>query len=125
MYLDVTNLYGYSMIQNLPTGNFSFLQSEEIEDIFNKILNNKIEDLFKDCNTGYILEVDLDYPTHLHDLHIDLPFAPEHFNDKLVPNFYNKKNYKIHIVNLRLYLKHGLVLTKIHNIIKFTQKPCI
>ncbi|CAB0037289.1 unnamed protein product, partial [Trichogramma brassicae] len=32
----------------------------------------------KDPNTGYILEVDLEYPKKLHDTHKDLPFCPEH-----------------------------------------------
>jgi hypothetical protein len=85
----------------LPTKDFRFLNSTEIEDIFN---NPDI--LFEDPNTGYILEVDIDYPRELHDLHIDLPFAPEHLNGKLSPNLNDKKNYKIHYMHLKLCLKH-------------------
>ena len=31
----------------------------------------------KDSFVGYILEVDLEYPSKLHDLHNDYPLAPE------------------------------------------------
>ena len=35
-----------------------------------------------DGDTGYILEVDFNYPTELHDLHNSYPLAPE----KLIVN---------------------------------------
>ena len=31
----------------------------------------------KDSSNGYILEVDLEYPDKLHDIHNDYPLAPE------------------------------------------------
>ena len=31
-------------------------------------------------STGYILEVDLEYPKKLHDIHNDYPLAPEKIN---------------------------------------------
>ena len=38
---------------------------------------------------GYILEVDVEYPKNLHDLHSDLPFLAERTKiDKLVCNLY-------------------------------------
>ncbi len=40
---------------------------------------------------------------------------------KLVPNFYDKKNYICHIKNLQYYIKKGLVLTNIHRVLKFKQ----
>ena len=68
MYLDANNLYGWAVSQYLPTGGFSWLTEKEI---------NKIDvDLAKykeDSKKGLILEVDLEYPQDLHDLHNDYP----------------------------------------------------
>jgi len=52
-----------------------------------------------DSSMGYILEVDLEYPQHLHDEHIDLPFyltcdkPPGKREDKLFATLYAKKRY--------------------------------
>ena len=99
----------------------------------------------KKSNTGYFLEVDLDYPDELHELHNDYPFAPEKLavsNDmlsayckkiadkydikvgdvkKLIPNLGNKTKYVVHYRNLQLYLSLGMKLTKIHSILQFKQ----
>ena len=72
-----------------------------------------------------ILEVDLSYPEHLHDLHNDYPLAPENVQvgkvSKLIPNLHNKERYTIHHENLKYYLEKGLVLTKIHRGITFEE----
>lgn len=70
IYLDCVNLYGYAMMQCLPTGNFRYLSNDELTD-FN------VENAAYDSNTGFILDVDLHYPSYLHDSHSDLPFAVE------------------------------------------------
>src|SRR5207245_7751087 len=70
LYLDANNLYGYAMSESLPTGEFKFLSEGEI----NKL---NFEDVHDDDPYGYILEVELDYPSELHDLHNDYPLAPE------------------------------------------------
>ena len=70
MYLDANNLYGWALSQYLPYGLFKWLSNEELNNI----------DLGKykeDSNDGLILEVDLEYPKDLHELHNDYPLAPE------------------------------------------------
>ena len=42
-----------------------------------KKLIRLIKSYDEDSDKGYILEVDVEYPKHLHNLHIDLPFLPE------------------------------------------------
>jgi len=74
MYLDANNLYGWAMSQRLPTGNFKWLgnipdTSREIEKFLSKYTENS--------DKGIILEVDLEYPEELHQLHNDYPCAPE------------------------------------------------
>lgn len=69
-YLDMNNLYGYAMVQKLPTGLFRFLDEKEMEE-FN------INSMAKDGSKGYIREVSLTYSEQLHDLHSDYPLAPE------------------------------------------------
>jgi len=58
-----------------------------------------------------------DYAVSLLDA--DRPRAP---SKKLVPNLLNKKKYVAHYRNLQLYTKHGLIITKIHRILSFTQR---
>ena len=42
-------------------------------------------------------------------------------NEKLVANLHDKTGYVIHIGNLKQALNHGLVLKKVHRVIKFKQ----
>ena len=80
----------------------------------------------EDSDNGYILEVDVEYPKKLHDLHSDLPFLPERMKtnkcSKLVCNLYHKKNYVVHIRSLKQALNHRLILKKVHRIIQFDQE---
>ena len=75
---------------------------------------------------GYILEVDVDYPKNLHDLHSDLPFLPERMKldkyNKLLCNLYDKKDYVVHTRSLKQALNHGLILKKVHRVMQFNQE---
>ena len=118
-YLDANNLYGWAMVQKLPTGKFKWMGDLE------QFTAEKIAELVKKDKRGYILEVDVDYPKELHKLHNELPFLPERMKiskvEKLVPNLKNKRKYVIHIRALDQVLKHGLVLKKVHQVIQFEQ----
>ena len=45
--------------------------------------------------------------------------------ENLVANLRNKTQYVIHIRNLKEALNHGLVLKKVHRVIKFNQKALL
>ena len=118
-YLDVNNLYSKAMTEKLPVRGFKWMEDiSKIDEDFVKVYN-------KNDNKGYILDVDVDYPSKLQDLHSDLPFLPERKvinNTKLVCNLNDKKNYIVHINVLKQALDHGLKLRKIHRIIEFEQE---
>ena len=120
MYLDANNLYGCAMSMKLPTHGFKWLTSGEME----KLYDNQIIQIWE--KTPCILEVDLEYPENLHDLHNDYPFCPERVEckngvEKLIPNLRNKTKYVIHYKNLIQCLKAGMKLKKIHRGIKFIE----
>ena len=120
MDLDVNNLYGGAMSMKLPTHGFKWLTSREMENIF----NNQVVQVWE--KTPCILEVDLEYPKELHDLHNDYPFCPERVKcdngvEKLIPNLRDKTKYVIHYKNLIQCLRAGLKLKKIHRGVKFVE----
>lgn len=139
IYKDANNLYGHAMSQPLPIGDFKWMPEREIASF-------DVTTVTDDADTGYILEVDLEYPPELHDLHSDYPLAPEKIEispemlapyqlnlkdeleytpakvAKLVPNLWNKRKYVIHYRNLKQYLSLGTKLTKIHRVLQFKQE---
>ena len=118
-YCDVNNLYGWSMLQKLPVNKFEWIEEKNIK--------NYNEEHDERC----FLEVDVQYPKKLHELHNNLPFLPEKRKlkkiEKLVTNIYDKKmnirNLFIflkfiqilanHIRNLKQALNHELILKKV------------
>ena len=102
---------------------------------------------------GCVLEVHLEYPKEIQELHNDYPLVPDkieiksemlsdyqlkiaglyniHISNvkKSVPNFFDKEKYVIHYENLQLYLRLGFKLKKKHCILEFNRsqwlKQCI
>ena len=92
-----------------------------------------------------ILEVNLEYPKELHDLHNDYPLAPEKmtvtketlfsycesirekFNisigqvHKFIPTLNKKEKYVLHYRNLQLYIDLSLKVKKVHRVLEFNQ----
>ena len=131
-------IYGWEMSQYLPYNEFKWLNEKEV----NRFCLNSIEE---NTSVGYILEVDLEYPGKLYELHNDYRLAPEKLEtahnilsknyrniadeydtkiggvNKLVPNLGNKSKYVLHCKSLELYLSLGMKLTKVYRILKFKQ----
>ena len=119
-YLDANNLYGKAITEKLSVRGFRWMDDiSKIDGDFVKVYN-------KNDNKGYILDVDVDYPNKLQNLHSDLPFLPERMvinnTKKLVCNLNDKKNYIVHINVLKQALDHGLKLRKVHRVIQFDQE---
>jgi len=68
MYVDANYLYGWAMSQPLPYKEFKWMSTTDIG-------NFDIHNIPIDSKYSYFLEVNLIYPFHLHDLHIDLPYV--------------------------------------------------
>jgi hypothetical protein len=142
-YIDANNLYGHAQTSLLPYDNFKWLELK----IADKVDWSKIN---TEGKNGFILEVDLQYPSHLHELHSNFPLAPENieldyenlspfakkslyrstqnkkYSDiKLSATYHDRKNYVLHFKNLKLYLSLGMKLTCIHRVLKFRQKNFI
>ena len=84
-YLDMSNLYGWAMSEYLPyegLQNIDWLKHIDKFDIMSISDKSPI---------GYILEVDLEYPDELHELHNDFPLAPEKFAVSNMLSNYCKK----------------------------------
>ena len=126
------------MSQYLPYEGFEWLEDLETFDVHL---------VMKDSNIRHILKVNIEYPEALHDLHNEYPYcakgvvvkedilsdycsavAEEHEIksencQKLVPNLCNKKKYIILESNLKQAIDAGLMVTKIHRVLRFKQKP--
>ena len=71
MYLDANILYGWGMSQKLPVNGFKWAKK------LSKFYECFIKNYDENSDKGYILEVDVEYPKNLFNLHSDLPFLPE------------------------------------------------
>ena len=124
-YLDANNLYGWAMSQKLPVNDFKRVKQEDLSQFNEDFIKNYDEN----GNTGYFLEVDIDYPKELFDLHKDLPFLPESKNvnkvKKLICDIEDKKKYVFHKRASKQALNRGLRLKKVHRIIQFKQKALL
>ena len=124
-FFDVTSLYAGTMQQTLPVDSYEWNETSG------------------DSVVGFFVEVDIAYPSSLHDSHNDLPLATEKifirtswlspyaqtFNvkllsdgrEKLVETLLDKSRYVCHNRNLKFYVNQGLKVRKLHRVIQFRQ----
>ncbi len=135
--IDANNLYGGIMEKEfLPLSGFKIMETFDLECLLSTP---------SDSDVGYILELDLEYPEELHDLHSDFPLAPEKTvveelwlspyqkalrnrmrtnvqkSKKLLQTLHKKFNYTVHYRTLQLYVQLGLKITKVHRVLQFRQ----
>ena len=91
-YLDENNLHGWGMSQILPVNDFKWVEKSKLSRFNERFIKNYKEN----SDIGYFLEVDIDYPKELFNLHNDLPFLPERKKvnkcEKLICSIEDKKN---------------------------------
>lgn len=147
VYLDAVNLYGFAMTKPMPVGDYRWLSVDEM-DHFD--VNGNIDDS-DEAETGYFLEVTLEYGEDYHLDHNSMPLAAHRLDitgdmlseyakkaltsqkkkpaaykaTKLSATFMRRDKYVCHGVNLKLYLELGMKLVKIHRIMSFRQEPFI
>ena len=106
------------MSQKLSMYNFGWMKdTTQFNEDFIKSYN-------EESDAGYFLEVEVQYPEKLLELH-DLPFLLERVNiekvEKIVTNLHDKTENVIHTRNLKQALNHELVLRKVDGENKFNQ----
>ena len=133
LYIDANNLYGHSLSEPLAYDEIKFDQNVKLEDILNTPDDSQI---------GYFIEVDLNYPDNTKEKTKIFPFVPvnkkinpDDFSDymktiktdtftqtkKLICDWSDKKNYLVHYRMLKFYIRHGMIVDKVHNVISFKQ----
>ena len=143
LYTDANNLYGWAMCKKLPYADFKWVKSKGAQGHTVEETEEMIVNYDPESDTGYVIEVDLEYPSELHDKHWDFPLAPynrpvktEELSDyqknvlgeekhaetsKLIADFKDRVKQGYHIEYLQFLIKHGLKLKKVHRMISFKQ----
>ena len=128
----MNSLYGWRLSEYLPYGEFKWLKNADGFDV------NSISE---ESPIVYFLEIYLEYPDELHELHNDYPLAQEKLAvssdmlskyckeiadkyeikvsdlKKLITNLGNKNKYVLDYRNLQLYLSLGMKQTNYKPII--------
>jgi hypothetical protein len=138
MYFDATALYSWAMMEPLPTGGHEF-----VDDSIDEILSTA-----DDSPKGYLVKCKITIPNELHDYFKDYPPCPVNetvdnaelsryqkklLTDnnvkpgtktaKLLCNLKDKDEYHIHYRLLKLFVKLGVKVDKVYQVLRFNQSP--
>ena len=121
------------MQKEMPVGRYKWCT----EITLSEILSTPADSCF-----GNFVEVHFAYPAEVHDVHNDLPLAPEKIKvptewrsdyaisvglnvgsstEKLLEALLEKTHYICHYENLKFYLKHSLKVKKLQRVVEFQQ----
>ena len=136
VYEDLNNLYGWSMSQYLPTGDF-----REI-----KVTRSSLKTILRTPDNdehGFLIECDLEYPNSIHKKK-HFPFLPEKKTvkvedfspymktnkpekykptEKLIMDQTNKQRYFLPYRDLKFYIRHSIRILNVHTVYKYKQSP--
>ncbi len=144
LYLDANNLYGTCQSLKLPVNNFHWLSASTIHNTDWTTLSQRWTG---DEDIGYFILCDLEYPKHLHESHEEFPLcvekrqittsdlSPESLEmlyfcegktsfkeSKLTATFYPRQRHLMHYMCLQTYIRLGLKLIKVREVISFHQE---
>jgi hypothetical protein len=141
--LDINGAYAAGASHNLCKGDYYWLSDMEISHFDLSLVEEEGE-------YGYIIEVDIHIPQHLHNYHDPLPpavtrrkvefqelsnYQQELWNkignpinstlthEKLILDLNDKNNYVVYHKLLKLYVSKGTIIRRIHKILRFTTAP--
>ena len=139
VYEDMTNMYGWSMSQKLPTGDFREINVTRSS--FETILKTPDND-----KHGFSIKGDLDYPSSINEKTKYFPFLPEKKTvrvedfspymteikpekhkptEKMIVDQTNKQSCFSQYRDLKFYIRHGIRIVKVHTVYKFKQSPSL
>lgn len=138
--IDANSLYPCAMKFPMPISDFEWL---EIDNNIEELLHN-IRLWDEDSVWGFTVECDLECPEEVMRKTMQFPLAPhtitideENFTytdrmretkppttvrqKKLCTTFLPKTNYVVHVSALKFYVEMGLIVTKVHKVIRYKQ----
>merc|ERR1711872_344332 len=139
LFGDFNSLYGGTLRAPMPYDKMEFLDDARVE-VYNKDPREFLKiDTSDTAEIGYWATVDFTIPDALKEFTDDLPlglvnsqaiYASDYTRSlgkageqKLIAGHFGLEQYGMHIKLLQFYIKLGVEITKVHDIIRFKQKP--
>ena len=143
-YIDANNLYGWSMMQKMPYGDFQWMDTAEYSKLDAKKKNGDRAAIKFFLTHKCIVDVDLEYTDECKLKTYKYPLAPEskkvkdedlsewqktYKNDnhiptskKLILDLYDKNNYIVHERVLQTYIRLGIKTKKFNKLLVFKEE---
>ena len=133
LYEDANNLYGWAMSEYLAYDEMNFDRNVKLENTLNTP---------DDSDIGFFIEVDLTYTDNIKEktkffriAPVNKKKNPDNFSDcmktikpdtytqskKLICDGFDKENYLIHYRMLNFFIRHGMIIDEVDEIISFKQ----